>query len=42
METRLILLWCFPPGVIEWGLPGNRVVFDLEDASAPQRPFPRG
>lgn len=34
-------LFCFPPGVIPFGLPGGRIVLDMEEAAAPQRPFPR-
>lgn len=47
-ESRLVdpsnryYLWCVPPGVITWGLQTTgRRVWDLEEALAPQRPFPR-
>lgn len=32
-------LWCVPPGVIAWGLPGGRSVLAHTESSAPQRPF---
>ncbi len=46
-ESRLVdtsnrfFLWCFPPGTVPWGLPVPRLVLDMEEADAPQRPFPR-
>ena len=46
-ESRLVdpsnrfYLWCFPPGMVPWGLPGGRHVLD-SNPDAPQRRFPRG
>jgi hypothetical protein len=45
-ESRLVdpsnrfYLWCFPPGVIPWGLPPGRRVLAV-NPDAPQRPFPK-
>jgi hypothetical protein len=33
-------LWCVPKGVLEFGLPGGRLVLAIAEAKAPQRPFP--
>lgn len=33
-------LWCFPPSVVPWGFT-DRLVLDMDESIAPQRPFPR-
>lgn len=37
--TNRFYLWCFPAGAIPWGFAG-RLVLDMGEAGAPQRPFP--
>jgi hypothetical protein len=45
-ESRLkdpsneFFMWCLPPGLLKFGLPGGRKVVKAKDAIAPQRPFP--
>ena len=45
-ESRLVdpsnrfYLWCFPKGVIPWGLPSGRSVRDAGELPVPQRAFP--
>jgi hypothetical protein len=34
-------LWCCEKGLLNFGLPGGRVVLDADEAVAPQRPFPK-
>lgn len=33
-------LWCCEKGLLDFGLPGGRLVLDADEAVAPQRPFP--
>ena len=35
-------LWCCARGLLDFGLPGGRLVLGADEAIAPQRPFPRG
>lgn len=34
-------LWCCEKGLLDFGLPGGRMVLDADEAIAPQRPLPR-
>lgn len=34
-------LWCVPPKLLKFGIPGGRRVWDIDQALGPQRPFPK-
>ena len=34
-------LFCCEKGLLDFGLPGGRIVLDINEAIAPQRPFPK-
>jgi len=39
--SNRFFLWCVPPGVMQWGLPGAaRRVWSMRESVAPHRPFP--